>query len=175
VTVGPPRNHEPQDTGQSRRRSRLLPRWFYRIVWALDRGRFAVSGGRMGLHEAGARRLGTLHLRTLGRHSGQERASFLYYLEDGANLAVVASNAGAPTDPAWWLNLQASPDAFVDLPDGVRAVRGRVATATERSRLWARFVALHDRYASYATAAERPIPVVILEPADADVSARTVA
>ena len=151
------------------------PRWVYQVMWALHRGGYALSGGRIGLREAQATGLGTLRLRTLGRHSGQERTSMLYYLADGPNLAVVASNAGASTDPAWWLNLRATPDAFVDLPDGERAVRGRLASADERARLWTRFVSLLEAYAEYAAATERPIPVIILESAELDRSARAIA
>ena len=35
--------------------------------------------------------------------------------------------------------LQAHPDATVDLADGSRAVRARAAAGDERARLWARF------------------------------------
>lgn len=90
----------------------------------------------------------------------------LHYLEDGPNLAVVPSNAGAPSEPAWWLNLRAAPEAFVDLPGGGYAVIGREASPTEHERLWKGFVAQLDAYESYAAATERAIPVVILEPAD---------
>jgi len=41
------------------------------------------------------------------------------------------------TRPAWWLNLQAQPDTTVDLADGSRPVRARVAVGEERERLWA--------------------------------------
>ncbi|MFV2062323.1 MAG: nitroreductase/quinone reductase family protein [Chloroflexota bacterium] len=142
------------------------PRWVLRSLWALHRVVYAVSLGRIGLRQAGAERLGVLRLRTLGRRSGQERSSMLYYLEDGRDLAVVASNAGAPNAPAWWLNLQAAPEAFVDLSDGIHSVTGRAADAAERQRLWSRFAGLLDDYDTYAATTERSIPVVILEPAD---------
>jgi hypothetical protein len=41
-------------------------------------------------------------------------------------------------EPAWWLNLQAHPDAVVDLGKGSQAVRARAAEGQERTRLWAR-------------------------------------
>ncbi|MFY1632943.1 nitroreductase/quinone reductase family protein [Solwaraspora sp. WMMB335] len=40
-------------------------------------------------------------------------------------------------EPAWWLNLQAHPDAAVDLVDGRRLVRAHAAAGEDRSRLWA--------------------------------------
>jgi deazaflavin-dependent oxidoreductase (nitroreductase family) len=139
-------------------------------VWALERACFRLSGGRLSLSAAADDRIGTLRLRTLGRRSGHERATMLSYLEDGLNLAVVASNAGATWDPAWWLNLQTSPEAYVDLSDGSHPVEARAARRDEHDRLWTRFVALHHRYDDYAASADRPIPIVILEPSTAPTS-----
>ena len=54
-------------------------------------------------------------------------------------------NGWDPAEPAWWLNLQAHPQATVDLVGGSRSVTARRAVGAERERLWA---ALHD-YAGY--------------------------
>ncbi len=87
----------------------------------------------------------------------------LFYLVDGSALVVVASNVGAASDPAWWLNLKVEPRASVDLPGRSIDVLAQEAGGDERERLWARFEPLAD-YAAYAKAAGRPIPIVILEP-----------
>jgi deazaflavin-dependent oxidoreductase (nitroreductase family) len=85
-------------------------------------------------------KFGALRLRTIGRRSGEERAAILGYFEDGSDLVTLAMNGWAAAEPAWWLNLQASPDAVVDLAGGVtRAVRGHAAEGAERSRLLERF------------------------------------
>jgi len=47
----------------------------------------------------------------------------LFYLEDGPNFVVVASNAGDNADPQWWKNLQATPDASVETLTGYDATR----------------------------------------------------
>ena len=60
----------------------------------------------------------TLHLRTTGRRTGEARRTPLYYVEDGDNVAIVTSNGGRDDDPAWWLNLQATPDAADRDPQG---------------------------------------------------------
>ena len=119
---------------------RLPPRWFVRSAWVLHRAIYAVSGGRIGLWrpQAGGR-FGTLRLKTRGRRSGQPRVAILGYYEDGPNLITLAMNGWADADPAWWLNLQAHPEATVDLADGARAVRARAAAGEDRARLWARF------------------------------------
>lgn len=88
----------------------------------------------------------------------------LYYLTDGPNYVIVASNAGVADEPSWWLNLQDQPDADIDLPDGPHPVRAREADDVEHSRLWPRLVAGEPRYETYAQTAGRTIPVVILEP-----------
>lgn len=123
-----------------------------------------VSGGRLGTVTARGDRLGTLFLHTVGRKSGQPRVNGLYYIVDGADLVVVASNAGAAIDPAWWLNLQDRPEAEVEIAAERRHVRARAATEDEAARLWPRLDAAYPEYAAYRARTPRPIQVVILEP-----------
>lgn len=150
----------------------IPPRWLFRLSWAVHRALSAATGGRLGTARPTGGRVGTLFLVTTGWRSGQPRRNGVYYVEDGVNLVVVASNAGAAADPAWWRNLQAQPLAEVHLGSQRQRVRARLATPEERARLWRRLVAAHRSYADYAAAVEREIPVVILEPAiPADVAA----
>jgi deazaflavin-dependent oxidoreductase (nitroreductase family) len=142
----------------------IPPRWVFRIGWALHKGLFAASGGRIGAERAHDGKPGTLFLTSTGRKSGQVRRNALFYLDDGPNLVVVASNAGADVDPSWWLNLQARPEAEVEIGVDRRPVRARAATADEHDRLWPRVVAASPGYDEYRRATSRPIPVVILEP-----------
>jgi deazaflavin-dependent oxidoreductase (nitroreductase family) len=149
----------------------IPPRWLFQLGWAVHRALFAASGGRLGTARPSGGRIGTLFLVTTGRTTGQPRRNGVYYMEDGANLVVVASNAGAAADPAWWRNLQAQPLAEVQLGTQRRAVRGRLATPEERARLWRHLVAAHRSFADYAAAVDREIPVVILEPEPATAEA----
>jgi len=107
-----------------------------------------------------------LRLRTVGRRTGRERVAILGYLDDGANLITPAMNGWADPEPAWWLNLQANPDATVELPDGQRDVTARAATADERPRLWSMLSGLGTAAYTDANAAlrSRETAVVILEP-----------
>ena len=50
-----------------------------------------------------------LLLETVGRRTGRRRTTPVQYLADGEAFVVLASNAGAPRPPAWWLNLLADP------------------------------------------------------------------
>ena len=142
----------------------LPPRWFIRSFWVVHRALHALSGGRFGLRSARADRYGMLRLRTVGRRTGEERTAILGYLEDGPDLVTMAMNGWADPEPAWWLNLQARPDATVDLTSGSRTVRARAATGSERAHLWAKWVGLDDGLDAYAALRSRETAVVILEP-----------
>lgn len=95
--------------------------------------------------------------------SGEPRANGLFYLVDGPDLVVVASNAGADRDPAWWMNLQARPEAEVEIAGERRLVRARPASAEEATRIWPRLVAANPDFAVYRAKVTRAIPIVILE------------
>ncbi len=73
-------------------------------------------------------------------------------------------NGWADAEPAWWLNLQAYPDSVVELTDGLRAVRGRVAEGEERDRLWARWREFSNDYDAWAALRSGPTAIVVLEP-----------
>ena len=107
---------------------------------------------------------GTMRLTTIGRRTGRERSAILGYYEDGPNLITLAMNGWAAAEPAWWLNLQAHPDASVDLADGPRAVRARAAEGDERARLWARWRDVGTDVDAYATRRSAETAVVVLEP-----------
>jgi F420H(2)-dependent quinone reductase len=88
----------------------------------------------------------------------------LGYLEDGPNLITMAMNGWADGEPAWWLNLQAHPNAKVDLADGPRLVTARAAAGAERSRLWAKWREIDPQLDGYAALRSSETAVVILEP-----------
>ena len=100
----------------------------------------------------------------VGARSGEERTAVLLYVEDGADLVIVASKGGHPRHPAWFHNLRANPDTTVQVGSSRRDVHARVASAAERARLWPRVVAAYRGYDDYQRRAPREIPLVILEP-----------
>lgn len=103
-------------------------------------------------------------LRTTGRRSGERRDTPVFYVRDGDALVAVAANAASPRPPAWWLNLQADPDAEAFVDGAWRPVRARRATAEEEARLWPRLVARYAGNEHYKTLAKRELPVVVLDP-----------
>jgi deazaflavin-dependent oxidoreductase (nitroreductase family) len=145
-------------------RPKLPPRWFVRVAWVVHRAIYRTTGGRRGLWQPKPGRWGTMRLTTIGRRTGTPRQAILGYCEDGPNLVTLAMNGWADPEPAWWLNLQARPDATIELKDGTRSVRGRAAEGPERDRLWARWRGMGDDPDGYAWRRSRETAVVVLEP-----------
>lgn len=133
-------------------------------MWAFHRGLRRLSGGRIGTRAPHGDSAGTLFLHTVGHKSGERRVNGLYYLEEGRDLVVVASNAGADRDPAWWLNLRDHPDAEVEIGGRRRPVRARPTTTEEAARLIPRLDRANADFVTYRAKVTRPIPIVILEP-----------
>jgi deazaflavin-dependent oxidoreductase (nitroreductase family) len=146
------------------RKPRLPPRWFVRAAWVVHRTYYRVTGGRRGLWRPKPDKWGTMRLQTIGRRSGTARSAILGYFEDGPNLITLAMNGWAEAEPAWWLNLQAHPDAEVVTKDGTYPVHGRAAEGEERERLWAHWKDLGDDVDGYATRRSGQTAVVVLEP-----------
>jgi deazaflavin-dependent oxidoreductase (nitroreductase family) len=109
-----------------------------------------------------------MRLTTVGRKTGRERVAILGYVEDGPNLVTMAMNGWAAPEPAWWLNLQAQPEATVELKTGRRRVRAHAATGEERVRLWARWCEMDAGLDGYASRRPGETAVVVLEPAEQD-------
>ena len=147
---------------------RTPPRILIRTFWLLHRTAYRLTGGRFGLSQpATGERFGLMRLETIGRRSGKSRVAMLGYYEDGSNLVTLAMNGWGKTDPAWWLNLQGSPQTTVVLPDGPRAVRARVATGEERARLWPMFrdyPGWGEDIDALAAGRSRETAVVVFEP-----------
>ncbi len=122
------------------------------------------TGGRIGGRFGKSR---VLLLETRGRRSGAWRTTPLFYLEDGRDVAVVASNGGRDAHPAWYLNLRVSPEAGVQIGPTVFRARAETASPADRDRLWPRFVDVYAGYAAYQRKTERRIPLVVLRPLDA--------
>lgn len=148
------------DGGTSNRRPFLPPRWFIVTAWAIHRAMARWTGGRRGIWSAKPGKWGTMRLHTVGRRSGRERIAILGYQPDGDNLVTVAMNGWGEGDPKWWRNLQAQPDATVELKGETRLVRARTAEGDEAARLWALF----PGNAPYVAARATKTPIVVLEP-----------
>lgn len=123
---------------------------------------FRANGGKVGGPFHGS---DILLLHHTGARSGQERVNPLAFQWIGNSLAVFASKAGAPANPAWFHNLRANPLATVEVGAQTIRVRARVAQPAERDVIYSRQKERNPAFAQYeAKAAPRKIPVVVLDP-----------
>ncbi len=104
-----------------------------------------------------------LLLTTVGARSGNEHTAPMMYVPDGDRLLVVASNAGAPRDPDWYINLVASSAVRVEVGAESYAASARVLTGDEREATFTRIAAQYPFFHKHQAKTSRVIPVVALE------------
>jgi deazaflavin-dependent oxidoreductase (nitroreductase family) len=121
---------------------------------------FHANGGQVGGMFENATLL-LLHHR--GAKTGTERVSPLGYLPLGDTLAIFATQAGAPTNPAWYYNLVANPSTSVEVGTETIPVRARVVEGEERERIWTTQKERVPQMAEYEQKTTRRIPVIVLE------------
>ncbi|MCB1677588.1 MAG: nitroreductase family deazaflavin-dependent oxidoreductase [Halioglobus sp.] len=113
---------------------------------------------------AGPSGLPTLLLTCIGRKSGEKRTTPLVFLQDGENMVVVASLAGYDRHPAWYLNVEANPDCWVQLDRKKMKAVARDATEVEREELWPKLNKLFPMWGYFQSQTDRPFGIVILSP-----------
>jgi deazaflavin-dependent oxidoreductase (nitroreductase family) len=128
------------------------------LVGRLSRGRRSAPGLLAGL--------AVLDLTTTGRKSGQRRTSHLIATPYDGTLALLGTNFGQPSTPAWVLNLEADPRATVTFRNVSREVTARPATAEEAEEIFAMAGRFYPGYLSYRRriGEDRRVRAFVLEP-----------
>jgi deazaflavin-dependent oxidoreductase (nitroreductase family) len=108
--------------------------------------------------------LPTLLLHTRGRKSGRTSVVPLIYKKVGQGFVIIASKGGAPSHPAWYLNLLADPECEIQVENDHYRLKARTAVDEERESLWLQLAEIYPPYIDYQIATDRKIPVVVLEP-----------
>jgi deazaflavin-dependent oxidoreductase (nitroreductase family) len=121
---------------------------------------FRSNEGRVGGPFEGAP---LLLLHSTGAKSGVDRVHPVMYLDTGAGLAIFASKSGADTNPDWYHNLVAHPQARVEVGTDTFDVVARVADPDEREPIWTEQKSRYPGFADYERRTSRQIPVVILQ------------
>jgi len=121
---------------------------------------FRANQGRVGGQFAGAP---LLLLTTTGAKSGRSITKPLVFTKDGDRIVLIASFAGAPKNPAWFVNLVANPVVTIELGSERFQARARVTSGEERDRLYKNQAAQMDIFNDYQKKTTRQIPVVVLE------------
>jgi deazaflavin-dependent oxidoreductase (nitroreductase family) len=122
---------------------------------------FRANEGKVGGQFEGAP---LLLLHSTGAKSGKTRVSPMMYAKEGDRIFVFASKAGAPTNPDWYHNLVANPDAFIEVGTDTVEVAASVLEGEERDRVYAEQARNYPGFAEYQEKTDRIIPVVALDP-----------
>ncbi len=123
-----------------------LKTWLVKhVVSPMDRVAFRLTGGRLRLTIGRP----VLLLATVGRRTGQVRATPVFYVRDGADLVVCnVRPPGERTNP-WPQNLDHEPAVDVTVEGRTWPVTARRATEEEVGRLWPRLIRVWPLYADY--------------------------
>jgi deazaflavin-dependent oxidoreductase (nitroreductase family) len=116
-----------------------------------------ISSGPM----AGTR---LLVLTTKGAKTGEPRRVLLFFSKDGPDYVVAGTASGSTQDPAWLHNLEANPNASVEVDGRQFEASASIADPPDRDRLWQRHIEAAPALADQAEQAGRTIPMVRLTP-----------
>ncbi|MBJ7366363.1 MAG: nitroreductase family deazaflavin-dependent oxidoreductase [Thermoleophilia bacterium] len=121
---------------------------------------YVESGGKEGhIWQPG---VPTLLLTSRGNKTGTARRTALIYGRDGDDYVVMASYAGAPTHPDWYLNLVADPEVVIQMGEEIASGTARTVADEDRDRVWKIMTAIWPDYDEYATKTSRKIPLVAI-------------
>jgi len=137
---------------------RLKPRTI-RLIGRLHAWVWKLTGGKLG-NAFG--RGPFMMLTTRGRITGRERTTPVLYLQDGADLIVVASFGGNDMYPAWFLNLERCPEAEVIINGERRRLLATRVSPEEKRLIWPRLIEMYPNFAIYQQRTRREIPLLRL-------------
>ncbi len=103
-------------------------------------------------------------VRTVGRKTGVEhKVALPFWRDPEGRRVVVASFAGAPQHPAWYLNLAdraANPEVLVRVQGGSFWAEVEILEGDEYDRIWELLTSDRAYYNDYKTRTERRLPLV---------------
>lgn len=120
---------------------------------------FRANEGRVGGH---FENMTLLLLHTVGAKSGHPRLNPVATIADGERYVIIASKAGAATNPDWYHNIIANPEVRVELGTEMFEARAEVVPEPERAELYQKVAAVYPRFADYERKTDRVIPVIAL-------------
>jgi deazaflavin-dependent oxidoreductase (nitroreductase family) len=129
-----------------------------RPVHRLTRGRFTAGSLVAGIP--------VVMLTTTGARSGRLRTVPVLGIPVDGGVAIIASNFGQRSHPAWYHNLRAHPDAQIVVDGDRRRVRAVEAEGARRAAIWQEGLRVYPGFGQYERlASHRRISVFVLEPA----------
>ena len=140
--------------------------WFFsQVLHHLDDAVVALTRGRTSAPEVLAG-LPVLDVTTTGRRSGLRRTSHLIAVPIGDTLALLGTNFGQPSTPAWVLNLEADPRASITYRRRTSQATARAASDDEHAAVLARSTQVYGGYLKYQQRITgRRLRIFVLDPA----------
>ncbi len=132
-----------------------------KVITGVNMRILKLSGYRFGYSFLGQ---SVVVLHTVGRKSGKQYGTPLFYMEDGDNIVLVASRAGTSVHPGWLLNLEANPSVEVQFRSKRRRVKGHIAEGEEREQLWLKLIAMFEVWERIQERSPRLFPIIVLAP-----------
>ena len=137
------------------------PDMFFKIMTRIHIFLYRKSRGKIWNKMIG---MPVLLLTTTGRKSGQPRTTPLVFQRDDDDYLIVASKGGSDSHPAWYFNLETTPEVRVEVGGQAFAARVTITKDEERDQIYERFKSISDNFVRYEQMAQRTIPVVRLTP-----------
>ncbi|ADB48947.1 nitroreductase/quinone reductase family protein [Conexibacter woesei] len=105
-----------------------------------------------------------LVLNTVGKRTGEPRATPLAWFGDGDGAWISVASGGGSRNPGWYVNLVANPErASIELPGAQPcSVTSETLTGAERDEAWAMIAESQPRIAKYQAKSDRAYPIVRL-------------
>ncbi|MDH3202751.1 MAG: nitroreductase family deazaflavin-dependent oxidoreductase [Myxococcales bacterium] len=136
----------------------MVGRWIaIQLAARLDPVLYKLTGGK--LTTVGPQVIPQLVLTSIGRKSGRKRSVQLGFTEDGLDYLIVASNFGGKNHPGWSYNLEANPNAQIQIGAATRDVIATRLPDEEKEALWPRIAATIPQMKSYRVRTDRNIKV----------------
>ena len=103
-------------------------------------------------------------LTTTGAKSGKQRTIPIVFTRDGDRYVIIASKGGALTNPDWFHNLVAHPQATIEVGTDTFEADVTITAGEERDRLFRAQADVMPNFDEYQQKTTRVIPVVALTP-----------
>jgi proline iminopeptidase len=163
-----PTDEEISNVSPKANRSYLTPGpWVLDLFTKTHVRLYEASGGALGatLYQLGERgtsllrRMNALVLTTKGRKTGLERKVPLPFFQYDDRVFVIASNAGRDKNPAWFLNIVATPDVVVTIGPATLKARAKPLEGAVYEAMWKRHVETWPSWSVYNAGTTRRIPM----------------
>ena len=136
------------------------PRWLLKTFTRINVLVYKLSGGRLMNKLAG---MPIVLVTMKGAKTGRTITIPLMYVPHEKGIVLVASQGGAPKNPAWYHNLVKNPKIEITREGRTQKLNARRVDEEEKATLWPTCIEYYPSYEQYQRRTERRIPVFLCE------------